>query len=199
MLNPPEEGDAADVYDGPSKSQRKRDSDALQALGKRLVALSADRLKKIAMPDNLREAIADAQRFTAHGAHRRQMQLIGKIMRSVDPAPLQAALDEIDGVSAAATARLHQIEQWRDRLLANDAAFADLAAAHPGGDLQHLRQLRRNAVKEAALGKPARSARELFRELRALIESPQNSSRGAAAVDGGNLDDRAGDDTGHDD
>ena len=178
----PEADDPSAAYDGPSKSQRKRESTALQALGARLVALSADRLKKIDMPEGLREALLDAQRFTAHGAHRRQMQLVGKLMRSVDPAPLVEALDEIDGVSAAATARLHKLEQWRTRLMDDDGAFAELAATYPQADVQRLRQLRRNAVREAAQGKPARAYRELFRELRALIDPP-NSSGGDTAVD----------------
>ncbi len=172
-----------DLYDGPSKSQRKRESTALQDLGARLVTLSAERLKKIDMPDNLREALRDAQRFTAHGAHKRQLQLIGKLMRSVDPAPLAAALDEIDGVSAAATARLHRIERWRERLLADDGAFSALADEFPLADLQHLRQLRRNALREQAAQKPARAYRELFRALRALMELP-NSSGGDTADDG---------------
>ena len=190
----PDDPDAADDaadggWDGPSKSQRKRDSDALQALGARLVKLSNERLKKIAMPDNLRSAIADAQRITAHGALRRQMQLVGKIMRSVDAAPLQAALDEIDGVSAAATARLHKIEQWRERLLADDGAFATLADEFPAADIQQLRQLRRNALREQAAGKPPRASRLLFRQLRELIEGP-NYSGGDTAP---NVDNGAGD------
>lgn len=157
-------------YLGPSKSQRKRESTALQDLGAELVELSPERLKKIEMPDNLREALREAQRITAHGARRRQLQLIGKIMRSVDPAPLQAALDEVKGLSAAATARQHRLEKLRERLLADDSAFAELATDYPGADIQKLRQLRRNALKEAEQKKPPRAYRELFRELRELVE-----------------------------
>lgn len=144
--------------------------EALQSIGEQLVALKRDRLAKIAMPDALREAIRDAQRFTKHEARRRQLQYIGRLMRDVDPAPLQAALDEINGVSAAANARHHALERLRDRLLEDEAILGEIAQEHPAADLQILRQLRRNALKEQAAGKPPKAFRELFRVLRALQE-----------------------------
>jgi len=158
---------------GPSKSQRKREMTALQDLGAELVKLSRDQLKKIEMPDRLRVAIRDAQRFTAHGAISRQMQFIGKLMRDVDPTPLQAALDEINGVSAAATARQHALERLRTRLLENESVIGEIVQAYPGADIAQLRQLRRNALKEQQLGKPPRAFREIFRVLRELSESKE--------------------------
>jgi ribosome-associated protein len=154
----------------PSKSAAKREMLELQALGTALVELSKDQLKKIDLPDDLRDAVRDAQRFTQHGAHRRQLQLIGKLMRSIDPEPIRAALDEINGVSAAANARMHALERLRIRFLEDEKVIGEIAAEHPGADLQHLRQLRRNALKEQELGKPPRAFRELFRVLRALNE-----------------------------
>jgi ribosome-associated protein len=158
----------AGQYSGPSKSQRKREMTALQDLGGELVALSKERLAKIDMPERLRDALLEAQRITSHEARRRQMQYIGKIMRDVDAAPLRAAMDEINGVSKAATIRQHQLERLRARLMEDEAVFSEVARDYPGADMQHLRQLRRNAVKEAQQGKPPRAYRELFRELRAL-------------------------------
>jgi ribosome-associated protein len=155
-----------DEYSGPSKSQVKREMTALQDLGAELVALSKDRLAKIDMPERLRDALLDAQRFTKHEAKRRQMQYIGKIMRDIDAMPLQAAMDEIKGKSEAANIRQHQLERLRTRLMEDEAVFGEVARNHPGADIQHLRQLRRNALKEAQQGKPPRAYRELFRELR---------------------------------
>jgi ribosome-associated protein len=155
-------------YSGPSKSQRKRESAALQDLGAELVALSKERLKKIDMPENLRDAILDAQRFTKHEARRRQMQFIGKLMRDVDATPLQQAIDEIKGVSDAANIRLQRLERLRLQLLENENVLGEIAQEHPGADLQRLRQLRRNALKEAEQKRPPRAFRELFRELREL-------------------------------
>lgn len=157
------------VDDRPSKSQRKRESTALQDLGAALVALSADRLAKIEMPDSLRDAVRDAQRITKHEARRRQMQYIGKLMRSADPAPIKAALDAIAGVSATENARLHRLERLRLSLLEDEAsALTEITAAYPNVDLQRLRQLRRNALKEKEQGKPPRFFREIFHLLKTL-------------------------------
>lgn len=157
-----------DQYDRPSKSQLKRDMDALQALGERLVELGSERLAKVEMPDELRLAVKEAQRITAHGGRRRQMQYIGRLMRGVDPAPIQAALDEFDGVSAAAKARQHALERLRERFLEDESVLNEIASRAATADFQHLRQLRRNALKEKAEGKPPRAYRELFRVLRDL-------------------------------
>ena len=155
-----------------SKSQRKRDSTALQDLGAALVELSPERLAKIEMPDNLREAVLEAQRITKHGGRKRQLQYIGKLMRSVDPQPIREALDALAGVSAAEKARMHHLENLRLRLLEDEnQTLAEIIAAHPGADLQQLRQLCRNARKEHELQKPPRAYREIFRFLKSLEES----------------------------
>jgi ribosome-associated protein len=146
---------------------------ALQDLGAELVALSKERLAKIDMPERLRDALRDAQRFTKHEAKRRQMQYIGKIMRDIDAAPLQAAMNEIKGKSEAANIRQHRLERLRTRLMEDEAVFSELARDYPHADMQHLRQLRRNALKEAQQGKSPRAYRELFRELRELEGSPE--------------------------
>ncbi len=152
----------------PSKSQLKREMDALQALGERLVGLGAERLAKVDMPDDLRDAVKDAQRFTKHEARRRQLQYIGRLMRNIDPAPIQAALDEFDGISAVAKARMHALERLRERLLEDESVLNEIARRTATADFQHLRQLRRNALKERAENKPPRAFRELFRVLREL-------------------------------
>ncbi|HLA36065.1 MAG TPA: ribosome biogenesis factor YjgA [Rhodocyclaceae bacterium] len=156
------------AYEGPSKSQRKRESKALQDIGAELATLSRERLAKIEMPERLRDALREVQRITSHEAKRRQMQFIGRLMRDVDATPLRAALDEINGTSAAASARLQRLERWRAQLLENEAVLGEIARDFPQADLQRLRQLRRNALKESEQGKPPRAFRELFRELRAL-------------------------------
>lgn len=152
----------------PSKSQKKRDSQALQDLGGELIALSAAQLARIDMPDALRVAVRDAQRINSNGAKRRQMQYIGRLMRDADPAPIRAALDAIKGVSAVAKAREQRLERLRARLMENEQALADITITFPAADLQQFRQLRRNALKEQELGKPPRAFREIFRVLREL-------------------------------
>lgn len=154
----------------PSKSQIKREMHALQDLGEELVKLSQDRLDKLDLPDALYDAVMDARRFTKHEARRRQMQFIGKIMRDIDTEPIAEQLAEIKGESDTAKAHFHNLERWRDRLLADDDALTEWLAEHPGDDSQQLRNLIRNARKEAAAGKPPKSSRELFRWLREQTE-----------------------------
>ena len=155
----------------PSKSQRKREMAALQDLGAELVDLAAADLARIPLPDRLSEAIDQARAITSHGARRRQLQFIGKIMRDVDPAPIRAALEKIRQHSARATAELHLIERWRDRILSEgQAALNEFSGQYPGADRQRLRQLMLNARKEQEKSLPPKSARSLFRALREIIE-----------------------------
>jgi len=173
----PDDSDDQDLPERPSKSQKKRDAHALQALGKELVALSAEQLKRIDMPENLRIAIAEAQRTRSHEGLRRQMQYVGKVMRGVDTGPLTEALDVIRGLSAAAVAREHMLERMRERLMADEQVLGDIAAQWPGADLTRLRTLRRNALREREQNRPPRAFREIFRELRQL----DNAARGEDA------------------
>lgn len=154
-----------------SKSQQKRESEALQALGEELVKLPPNKLAKFPLPEKLEAAIKEAQRISARGGHKRQLQYIGKIMRQIDAEPIQRAMDELKKEHLHENARLHQLEQWRDRLIADgDAALAELLENQPNLDRQHLRQLMRNAQQEAKQNKPPKSARELFRYLREAME-----------------------------
>lgn len=159
---------AVDAELRPSKTRLKKDMHALQDIGAALVALSRERLQRIPMPDKLRQAVLEAQRITKHEARRRQMQYIGKLMRDTDPAPIREALDAINGVSAAAVARQHRLERLRTRLLEDESVLGEIATDHPQADLQQLRQLRRNALREQEQGKPPRAFRELFKVLRDL-------------------------------
>ncbi|MCB1887538.1 MAG: DUF615 domain-containing protein [Rhodocyclaceae bacterium] len=154
----------------PSKTRMKKDMHALQALGEALVALTAERLEKVPMPDSLRDAVLEARRIRQHGAKRRQLQYIGRLMRNVDADPIRAALDALEGNSREAVARQHRIERLRDALLEDEGVLEQVASDWPGADLQQLRVLRRNALKEREKDKPPRAYRELFRVLRELDE-----------------------------
>ncbi len=150
---------------GPSKSQRKRESTALQDIGAELVKLPAERVRGLDLPESLRAAVLEAQRIRSHGALRRQMQFIGKLMRSIEAEPITEQLAVLRGDSDQAKARFHALEHWRERLLADDAAVTEWQDAYPGSDVQQLRQLIRNARREAAEQKPPRAYRALFRLL----------------------------------
>jgi ribosome-associated protein len=150
----------------PSKTQRKKEVAALQRLGERLVALNAGQLAAVPLPEELRDAVLEAQRIRSREGHRRQLQYIGKLMRSVDPAPIAAVLERWDGQSREATAAHHRIERWRLRLLEDDGALTEFAREHPRADLQRLRACVREARKERLAGGEPRHFRDLFRLIR---------------------------------
>jgi len=149
-----------------SKTKKKRRMEELQSLGTALVGLAPARLDALGLPEPLARAVREARQISSHGARRRQLQYIGRLMRDVDPEPVRAALAEAAGGSAAARARQRRIEAWRERLVADDAALTAFAAEHAGADLQALRALIRNARREIAEQRPPRAQRALFRALR---------------------------------
>ena len=153
----------------PSKSQRKRDMTALQALGGELVQLNADQLARIELPERLFEAVVEAQRIRDFEGRRRQLQFIGKLMREIDPAPIRARLDAWQGKANEDTARQHLIERWRERLLTEDAALTEFAAEYAGSDLQHLRSLIASVKRDRAQNRPPKQYRTLFRAIRDMV------------------------------
>ena len=174
--------DSNDFAEPPSKSSRKREMAALQDLGEQLVALPVDRLKKVPLPEALYDAIRAAQGFKME-ARRRQLQYIGKLMRKIDPAPIQAQLEVFAGHSGAEVAKMHRLERLRTELLEDEKVIGRIAETWPGADLQYLRTLRRNALKEREAGKPPKSFREIFRVLRELEEGAAAAEGDASAAD----------------
>jgi ribosome-associated protein len=155
--------------DRPSKTQLKKASHELQDLGEALVEMPDDRLAGLDIDESLRDAIHAYKHTRSHEGRRRQMQYIGKLMRSVDPEPIRERLKVWDGVSAEHTAKQHRVERWRDRLIEDETAVDELARIHPGIDTRHLRALSRKAREERGAGSPPRAYRELFRMLREIV------------------------------
>jgi ribosome-associated protein len=158
-------------YDRPSKSQLKREMTALQKLGEELIAESRDRVKRVPMPEDVRDAILECQQIKDHEGRRRQTQYVGKKMRTLEPheiAEIQKTLDSWRGLSKADTAAMHALERHRDRLLKDDGALTELLAQHPELDVQHIRTLIRNGRKEQAENKPPKAYREIFQLLKQL-------------------------------
>jgi ribosome-associated protein len=143
----------------PSKSQRKRDMHDLQMLGAALAELPPERLAATAMPDSLREAIAEYNRTRSHEGKRRQMQYIGKLMRQADAEPMREAVAAMRLGSARDALALHEAERWRAELVAGDVALERWAQSFPASDLQQLRSLVRAARADAALGPGERHGR----------------------------------------
>ncbi|MFH1155570.1 MAG: ribosome biogenesis factor YjgA [Pseudomonadota bacterium] len=153
-----------------SKSQFKREAHALQRLGEQLVELSKDQLAGMDIPDKLRDAVLAAKTMPSHGARRRQLQFIGSLMRTLDPAPVEEAVDRISLGRVMARNAFKKVETYRDELLRDDGAVETFITDFPVTDRQKLRQLVRNASKEMDLNKPGQSYRNLFRYLREILE-----------------------------
>lgn len=157
------------IDQGPSKSQRKRDMHALQALGERLVGLPESRLAALDLPDDLRDAIALARRITAHEGRRRQLQYVGKLMRRIDPSDIEAALGHDDERHRAETAVMHAAERWRDALMADPKRLTEFVTRYPQALARNLHPLIRSACTEHGKGQRGRHFRELYRELRQIL------------------------------
>ena len=167
-------------YDRPSKSQLKRDMTALQKLGAELVAEARDRVKRVPMPEDVREAILDCQMIKDHEGRRRQLQYVGKKMRTLNEeeiAAIQRTLDSWRGLSKADTNAMHALERKRDKLLTEEKALTELLAQNPELDAQQLRALIRNARKEQAENKPPKAYRELFQILKQVAAKTNPGER----------------------
>lgn len=153
----------------PSKSQRKRDMTALQRLGERLTELPPSQLEGLPLEENLRDAVLLARRITSHEGKRRQMQLVGKLMRSIDPEPIVKAMGLVDD-QRRSDARSHLVvEQWRDALLTDDKNLAAFCERFPSANADKLRVLIGKTRHERSHELAPRAGRELFRKLREAI------------------------------
>jgi len=154
-----------------SKSEIKRDAEELKRLGAELVDLGKNSLDKIPLDERLRTEVELAQRIKKEG-RRRQLQLIGKLLRSIDVEPIRVALDKLNNRHNQQVALFHKLEMLRDRLIEQgDEAMSDVIALYPDADRQQLRSMIRNAQKEKAGNKPPKSARQIFQYLRELAEA----------------------------
>lgn len=160
----------------PSRSQKKRDSAALQVLGGKLAEMPDSALKRLNLPPRLEEAIREFKALTKHEAKRRQLQFIGALMRDTDADPLSRAVDDMEAGNRSQTREFHAVEALRTALLAGDeSGLEELVSLAPEDERveirSKIRQLARNARAEQEKNKPPRSSRALFRLLRELRQS----------------------------
>ena len=168
--------------DEPTRTDLKRESTELQKLGEDLLTLRADFIARLDLPEKLVDAVAECKRITNFEGIRRQMQFIGKLMRKLEDSKhdeIRAALEEQHMPSAKETLLLHQAEQWRDRLVADDDAVGQWITLSPTTDSQQLRALVRQARKDAKPEKPGlaprhgRAYRDIFQMVREALTAAQ--------------------------
>ena len=152
-----------------SKSQKKRDCDALQRIGDKLLKLKPDELALIDLPAELEDALNEAHRIHSNSALRRQRQYLGKIIRSCDSETIEKQLNTDIHRNDTNTAQFKKIERWRDRLIDNDKqVLGEIIQQHPALDRQHVHNLVRQAAKEKTANKPPAASRKLFKYLREI-------------------------------
>lgn len=157
-----------------SRTQKKKEDRALQKLGEQLVALPADPLDKMELPQELYEAVVLARKIRQHGALRRQLQYIGTLMRKIDVAPIRAAMERIRYENAQGRYLFKKMEAWRDGLADGRWDMAEeILHQFPVTERQRLMQLARNAHKEKQIGSGSKSSRALFRYLREVMTTGQ--------------------------
>jgi ribosome-associated protein len=178
--------------DTQSRTDRKRESDALQDLGTELMALRGDLFERLHtaghVSDTLKDALHEAKRITNFEGKRRQMQYVGKLMRKLSEEAVEAikeALNEQKMGSTRDTLALHLAEQWRDRLVHEENALQEWMQAHPDTDTQQLRALVRQArkddttskadVSKGLLPRQGRAYREIFQMVKAHLNAASES------------------------
>ena len=154
----------------PSKTQLKAEARSLRDLGQALAGLPAADRAALDLPDALRDSIDRYNAIRKHGAKKRELQYLGKMMRRIDPEPVRAAIEAREAGSREDAAALHRLERWRERLIDDDEAVTAFIDEHPGCDVQQLRSLIRSVRREGGAEDPSmrhgKSYRALFRFLR---------------------------------
>jgi ribosome-associated protein len=152
---------------------RKREAAAAQDLGTRLIALKESEIEALNLPETLHDAVLLAKRITSRGGLARQRQYIGKLMRDIDPAPIEAALSEESRTSALDAEQHKRVEAWRARLLSEGpAALDDLVKWRPDANRKALQVLIAKATNDRVdPGSRDGASRELFRSIRSLFDS----------------------------
>lgn len=160
-----------------SKTQRKKQMHDLQSVGAALTKLSAEQLARLELPDELREAVLEAKRFTKHEAIRRQLQYIGRIMRGMDVGPIAEQVEAMHAPSHRQTALFHRAEKWRNDIVADPGTIQQFVTEFPGMDAAKLRDLASKAGAEHAAGKPPKHYRELFHAINGAIQAAAKAAK----------------------
>jgi ribosome-associated protein len=164
------------TYDGPSKSQIKRECNHLIDIGEEILKLKAEDRDTLDLPDELQVAITTALKIKSRSGLKRQRQYIGKLLRSLDSEIIETQLRKIQHRHDTNTAAFKRLEKWRDQLIDNGRdTLNEVIARFPETDRQHINQLIRAAHKEKEQNKTPSASRKLFKYLRDLEEAHTNA------------------------
>ena len=153
----------------PTKGELKRQARSTQDLAERLIEAPAEIVDGLALPEKLADAIALARRITAHGAALRQRQFVAKLMRHLDPAPIETALEAEAVAARHEAARFKRAERWRDRLVKDQAALAEFQSEFPAADSAELERLIAAVISERRSEKLSGAGKKLFRFVQEVL------------------------------
>ena len=153
----------------PNKTALKRDMKILHDLGRELIELPDTKFETIPLSERMYDAIFSGKKMKK-SALQRQLRYISSIMPEEDVEAIQFQLKLLKQPIEKANDEFHQMEVWRDELIAGDVELINTLVDEIQADRQKLRQLVRNAIKEEQLNKPPKSSRLLFKYLKELQE-----------------------------
>lgn len=164
--------DSEQMDDYQSKSEQKREIQEITKIGERLLQIPVATLESYPLNPTSLKAILEGKKITSPIGRKRQIKYIGKLLRKEDIAAIKQKLLLLDQEKLIANKQFHQLENWRDLLIAKgDKALFELMQEVPNLDRQHLRQLIRNAQNEAKRNKPPKSSRLIFQYLKQEFDS----------------------------
>lgn len=155
-----------------SKSELKRDAQQYQQLATDLAAMSNKQRERLPLSDDLVEAMVVADKIRAKSeAYRRHINYISKTLRTTDNvADIEAAIELMLNKNNQADVLLNKIETTRTNLInSGDSLINELLEEFPALERQKLRQLVRQAAKEAKAEKPAKGYKDLFQYLKEVM------------------------------
>lgn len=174
----------------PNKTQIKKEISALFELGEKMSQLSPAQLSTLGLPEKIHKAVTEVSGMPPKGARKRLLKHIAGQLHKIDVDEFTEKLARIENKSAHATREHHIVERWRGRLLAEgNEALSELLDDYPHADRQQLRQLVRNAQKEAEMGKPPKSSRLLYRYLKSLFDFEGNAEEELVGEDAESYED----------
>ena len=156
-----------------SKTELKKDSKKIQALGRSIAEMSVDEIKKFNFPLNIKQAITEFKAIKSNSAKNRQTQYLGKLLRSIDLTEAYIVLEQLRTNSQKGIQLDHYIEKWRDRLISDKEAITEFISLYSSSENQSIRQLIQNSLKEKASNKTPKSYRQLFQAIKVIIIKSQ--------------------------
>jgi len=171
----------ADDRDLSSRSDARKvriaEETALKELAQALVELKPRQLERLALPEDVHEAVRFAQSISSAVAFNRQIRLIRQHLRRVGRAPIEERLEALRHgtlqAEAAPTAEPAApvdgpLQQWLERIEnEGDAALEALFSEYPSADRQAIRQRVRTLAKarQSAAGGTDRNVQRAERDL----------------------------------